>query len=482
LVLPLAAPVVFLGILRKFPTLDLVLHNAMFHLVVVSAIALCALVIAGAAALAGARSEEHGPVWLAFGCICVGILMLLHGLLTPGVLGHTFNEWISRAPYLAITLFSIGVALAGRPRNRRTSQLASRLPGVVLAAPVVALGMLTALVLSSSNAAAGAHYVAHEELLEWVCVVLDGSIFVCTAMVHWRRWRLGRDPIQYALVLASAMSIAALASLAVGQTWKLSWWDYHVFLLAGFGGAVYAVVVRYLRTAAVDQVLAATFDSDPMTHIVQGYPDALKALVGAVERKDSYTHGHSQRTAQIAVQLGLRMGVGDDVLRAVARGGYLHDVGKIAIPDAILNKPGRLTPEERAVIETHPEVGHDLVAPITTLHEVLPAVLHHHERWDGTGYPRALAGPAIPMVARIVALADVWDALTSDRSYRAGMAPNAALAHIAAGSGSHFDPELVTAFLALAADWGYSPTGDDGDADTARQAADTCHEATVSRV
>jgi HD-GYP domain-containing protein (c-di-GMP phosphodiesterase class II) len=182
------------------------------------------------------------------------------------------------------------------------------------------------------------------------------------------------------------------------------------------------------------------------------------------------------------VQLGLRVGVNDDVLRAVARGGYLHDVGKIAIPDLILNKPGALTPEERGVIETHPQVGHDLVLPIAALREVLPAVLHHHERWDGSGYPRALTADEIPLVARIVALADVWDALTSDRSYRPGLKPNAALAHIAAGSGTHFDPQLVTAFLSLAADWGYSPdSAAQGDAQTATLAADTCHEATLCR-
>jgi HD-GYP domain-containing protein (c-di-GMP phosphodiesterase class II) len=482
LIVPVVAPAILLVDLRAFPSLDLLLHSATFHLIVVSAIAICALIVAFTAALAGARSGEHGPVWLAAGCLCVGILMLLHGLLTPGVLGRSYNEWIGRAPHLALALFAIGVALAGRPRNRRTSRLASRAPGLVLSVPVLTLGLLSVVTLNSPTAAAGTHDVSHEAALLWVLAVLTAVVLSCTAVVHWRRWRLGHDPIQYALVLASIMSIAAIASLKVGLMWKLSWWDYHVFLLAGFGGAVYAVVIRYRRTRTVDDVLAATFDTDPMIHIVQGYPDALKALVGAVERKDSYTHGHSQRTAQVAVQLALRLGVNDDVLRAVARGGYLHDVGKIAIPDVILNKPGALTREEREVIETHPQVGHDLVLPITSLHEVLPAVLHHHERWDGTGYPRALASDGIPLVARIVALADVWDALTSDRSYRPGLTPGAALAHIAAGSGTHFDPQLVTAFLGLAADWGYSPDDTQpGDARTASAAADTCHEATLSR-
>ncbi|MDQ1397861.1 MAG: hypothetical protein QOG64_3120, partial [Acidimicrobiaceae bacterium] len=385
LVLPVAAPAGLLLALRIFPRLDLAFHSAMFHLIVVSTIAALALVVATAAAIAGSRASEHGPVWLAFGCLCVGIVMLTHGLLTPGVIGNGVNQWVGRTPYLAISLFAVGVALAGRARNTSTSRLAARLPGLVLAVPMVTLGALLATVLSGPAGLAGSRLIPHEQAIRWVSTVADCVIFAATAIVHWRRWRLGRDPIQYALVVASAMSIAALGSLAMGQVWQLSWWDYHVFLLAGFGGAVYAVAVRYHRTRAVDHILTATFDSDPMIHIVHGYPEALKSLVGEVERKDSYTHGHSKRTAEVAVQLALRVGVDDDVLRAVARGGYLHDVGKIGIPDRILNKPGPLTAAERTVIETHPQIGHDLVDPVADLQEVVPAVLHHHERWDGAG-------------------------------------------------------------------------------------------------
>jgi HD-GYP domain-containing protein (c-di-GMP phosphodiesterase class II) len=218
-----------------------------------------------------------------------------------------------------------------------------------------------------------------------------------------------------------------------------------------------------------------------MVHIVSGYPEALRTLVAAVEAKDAYTHGHSVRTARLAVQLGMRLGLDEDQLRAVARGGYLHDVGKIAIPDAVLNKPGRLSPEERVVIETHPRIGYELVSPSVTLAEAVPAVLHHHERWDGSGYPDGLRGSAIPLVARVVAVADVWDALTSDRAYRAGLAPEVALGHLLAGRGSHFQPELVDAFVGLAADWGYTATAG-GDADAGWEAVQTCHEVAASRV
>lgn len=217
-----------------------------------------------------------------------------------------------------------------------------------------------------------------------------------------------------------------------------------------------------------------------MVHIVAGYPEQLRKLVRAVEKKDAYTHGHSQRTAVVAVQLGLRLGVDEDMLRAIARGAYLHDVGKISVPDAILNKPGALTAEERGVIETHPQLGHDLVAPVAVLRESLSAILHHHERVDGTGYRHRLSGSGIPFIARVVAVADVWDALTSDRSYCPGWASAEALAHIQAGAGTHFDAVVVEALVSLAADWGYH-SGDHGDAEEAWKAGQTGHEVAGSR-
>ena len=317
--------------------------------------------------------------------------------------------------------------------------------------------------------------------MKWVITIAVSVVLALVGAIHWRRWRLGHDPVQYALVGAAVLSAAALVSLRTGELWRLTWWDYHGFLLAGFGGAVYAVAVRSRRTAAVEQVLAATFDSDPMTHIVDGYPEALKTLVRAVEVKDRYTHGHSERTAKLAVQLGLRLGLDGDSLRALARGAFLHDVGKIAIPDTILNKPAALTREERTVIERHPSIGFELVCPVPELREAVPAVLHHHERWDGAGYPHGVSGREIPLIARVTAVADVWDALTSDRSYRPGLAPDLALAHIQAGKGTHFEPKLVDAMVALAADWGYLAAAGPGDAEEAVEAAETCHEVAMTR-
>lgn len=474
----LGGPPVLLVALRKSAHLDVFYRSLDFHLVVVSAIAGCALVVALCSIRAAVRAASPGPVWLATGCVTLGLLFFCHGLVTPGVASRPMNEWVARAPYLAITSFAFALVLASRPRSARSSRLAITHPSAVLGVPMLAVGAWTAVVVADPTRLHGATPIPGEDALTWLLAGVDMVLLAGAAIAHWRRWRLGQDPVQYALVLSASMSIAALLSLRLGALWRLSWWDYHGFLLAGFAGAVYAVWTRYRRTRAVDRVLSATFETDPMAHIVAGYPDELRRLVKAMELKDAYTHGHSQRTAEVAVRLGLRLGVDEDTLRAIARGAYLHDVGKIAIPDAILNKPGALTPEERAVIETHPQIGHDLVAGANVLTESLPAILHHHERVDGRGYPTGRAGSDIPFIARVVAVADVWDALTSDRSYRPGWAPAKALAHIRAGAGAHFDPRVVDALVSLAADWG-ERAGVDGDADEAWRAGETCHEVAV---
>jgi HD-GYP domain-containing protein (c-di-GMP phosphodiesterase class II) len=480
LLLPFGLPVMLLSVLRASPGLDPIYHNPHFHLVVVSSIAAWALLVAVAASRAAAYSGTPGPVWLAFGCIGVGAFMLIHGLMTPGVVGIQPNLWVDRAPYLAIAFFAVGLALAGRARNARTSRFATRHATPLLAGTVAVLLALLLALVRNQTSLWGARPFPGEAQARSVLTVLAIGLLLPVAVVHWRRWRLGHDSVQYSLTFAALMAAAAMLSLQIGANGRLSWWDYHVFLFFGFGSAVYTVWLRYQRTHTVESVLACTFEHDELTHLVEGYPDALRSLVKAVEVKDVYTHGHSERTARVAVQLGLRLHVGDDMLRVLARGAYLHDVGKIAIPDAVLNKPGALTDDERALIETHPRIGGELVAPVAQLREVLPAVVHHHERWDASGYPDRLGGRDIPLVARIVAIADVWDAMTSDRSYRRGFTPQVALGHIVSGRGTHFDPRLVDAFLGLAADWGYHPTNV-GDSAEAWLAAETCHDALASK-
>jgi HD-GYP domain-containing protein (c-di-GMP phosphodiesterase class II) len=472
----LALPTAFLAFLRFVPGFDLQWFSPDSHLVVVSAIASCALFVAAVAVVSATQSPQSGVVWLGLGCSFVGLFMLAHGLTTPGAVHQPFNQWVVRMPYFAMAGFAGCLLIAGTRSDRGVNRWVGRHALLTVMLPMTPATVFVAVVVIDPTRFHGALPVAHENLgLAGVSTLVVVGLLV-VLWRHGRRWHLGKDRIQLAIVLSAGMSIAAVIAFEHGKFAHLSWWDYHAYLLAGFGAAVYAVLLRGRRQNAVVDALSQTFVDDPFAHIVRGYPEALSTLVKAVEIKDAYTHGHSQRTAELAVELGLQMSLPPDRLRIIARGAYLHDIGKIAIPDHILNKPGALTPEERAVVETHPQLGYELASTAPSLREVLPVILHHHERVDGNGYPGGLVGRAVPLEARVVAVADVWDALTSDRAYRRGWDPTDALAHIEAGRGTHFDSSVVDALVRVVMNRGLSIDGAPGTADIAWSAAQTCHE------
>lgn len=175
----------------------------------------------------------------------------------------------------------------------------------------------------------------------------------------------------------------------------------------------------------------------------------VQALTASVDAKDPYTRGHSERVAYLASQLAAAMKFDKEQVEHYRIAGLLHDVGKIGVPEAVLCKPGRLTAEEFAQIKLHPEIGYRILKDIPALAEALPGVLHHHERWDGRGYPHGLAGEGIPLIGRILALADTFDAMSSTRSYRPAIARNEVIAEIARCAGSQFDPALAPVFTTL---------------------------------
>lgn len=174
----------------------------------------------------------------------------------------------------------------------------------------------------------------------------------------------------------------------------------------------------------------------------------VRALTSAIDAKDPYTCGHSDRVARISVRLAKELGCTSELLHTLYMAGLLHDIGKIGINDAVLRKPGKLTDEEFEHIKQHPELGYRILADIQQFADVLPAVLHHHEQWDGRGYPLALAGEQIPFIARIVAVADAYDAMTSDRPYRRGMEVERVEQLFRAGAGQQWDAQVIDAYFA----------------------------------
>lgn len=176
------------------------------------------------------------------------------------------------------------------------------------------------------------------------------------------------------------------------------------------------------------------------------FVDALESLANAVEARDDYTADHVERVARYAVSTGRELGLDGETIRDLWVGALLHDIGKLAVPDQVLKKPGRLTPEEYEVMKRHPEIGAQILERSTFLRPAVPAALHHQERWDGTGYPAGLKGEEISLQGRIIAVVDTYDAMVSVRPYRGSRSREEALAEIERCSGSQFDPAVVEAF------------------------------------
>lgn len=194
----------------------------------------------------------------------------------------------------------------------------------------------------------------------------------------------------------------------------------------------------------IDQLQASNQDLE------EAYQATLEGWVHALDLRDKETEGHTIRVTEITERLARSMGVEEAELVHIKRGALLHDIGKMGIPDGVLLKPGALTPEERMLIEKHPIYAYEMLSPIKFLQPALDIPYCHHEKWDGSGYPRGLRGEDIPLAARIFAVADVWDALVSNRPYRKGLLPADVRKKIREQAGIHFDPHVVDAFLSLA--------------------------------
>ncbi|MBI3172170.1 MAG: response regulator [Chloroflexi bacterium] len=177
------------------------------------------------------------------------------------------------------------------------------------------------------------------------------------------------------------------------------------------------------------------------------YDATIEGWSHAMDLRDKETEGHTQRVTELTLKMANALHIGEENLAHIRRGALLHDIGKLGVPDAILLKEGKLTDEEWVIMRKHPIYAHEMLSQIEYLRPALDIPYCHHEKWDGTGYPRGLKGEEIPLVARMFAIVDVWDAVTSDRPYRAAWSKEQALAYIIEHSGTQFDPEIVQVFL-----------------------------------
>ncbi len=225
------------------------------------------------------------------------------------------------------------------------------------------------------------------------------------------------------------------------------WTDQEIALLKVTAAQISAGIENHRLLEEV--LLDARMLEHSNKELSQAYEATLEGWARALELRDSATEGHARRVADLALTIGKGMGLGENQLIHLHRGALLHDIGKIAVPDEILRKPGALNDEEWAIMKDHPIHAYEMLSRINYLRPALAIPCSHHERWDGSGYPQGLKGEDIPLPARIFAVVDVWDALRSDRPYRKAWSTEQTIAHLREGSGTLFDPSVIKTFLAV---------------------------------
>jgi putative nucleotidyltransferase with HDIG domain len=251
----------------------------------------------------------------------------------------------------------------------------------------------------------------------------------------------GADPAELFVLREMDMQAVLLVPLIVeAETWGLiEIYDTRTRVFSG--------LERYLAELATTHIAALLAGFEHEERAQRLYRETLASLSNALEAKDAVTSQHTEEVVRLAVSVAAELDLDLEAVRNVELGAVLHDIGKVRVPESILNKPGPLDDDEWAVMRTHPEVGEHILRPIRSLQAILPIVRHHHERWDGNGYPDKLSGRAIPLGARIVAVCDAYRAMTEDRPYRAALSIAEARRELEEGAGAQFDPECVEALI-----------------------------------
>ncbi len=487
----LGAPLLLFLILRLAPALDRPLASPMGHFVIVTAVSALALALAAAVARAARSLPDARTFFLAMGFLAMSGVFLAHALGTmpqsqtaptpaavavpdePYAVPDEYGEYgpigaaatpaaahahgalstgaaarlqvAGLSAYLSLLVSALCFALTGADLPRRLAD------GIVRRWTPLALAVAALLALYVTTALTAPTAVLRLPIAHWPPYAIAALTWLCLAFAAWRfahAYRLTALPLQGAMTLGMGLLAEAQLFMVEGHLWAPSWWEYHVVMFLGFLAPVLALLWQYRRAGDLSVLVEGLFLRHAVRGLQAGDPHALAALAAAVAAKDSETGAHTERVGELAVRIARRVGLPEERMEVLRWAGRLHDLGKIGIPNRILGKPGPLTPAEFEVMKQHPVRGWRVAARAGLLAQAAPIIRAHHERLDGSGYPDGLRGDEIPLEARIVAVADVWDALTSDRPYRKAMPLAQAVGIIRAEAGSRLDPRCVDALFA----------------------------------
>jgi putative nucleotidyltransferase with HDIG domain len=420
------------------------------HVVTVGGAALAALLAALLMVHAARRENDARAGLVGVGFLVMSGLLLIHALATPdfilGEYGRNATVGLAGASAVPAGGIVFAIALILPARRAAAPTFIARWAGAAL---------LTLVVLGTIG-------LVHPELVPivpltvtpWAYMLLTPACLVYGWLARrtWHTYQLTRRMTDAAVAVGLVWLGTSIPVYLLSPVWSWMFWAGHS--LEGFGFlAVATAVSRDLMlqtpTLALPRRTRAQDLLDDEAELLGGY---VKKLTTDMHDHDPTTLVHSRRVAQLAIEVGEQLGLPTDTLRRLAVAGLLHDIGKLQIPEQILRKPGPLTDDEYRTVQTHPGAGADLLAHLGSFDEEVPIVRAHHERVDGRGYPHGVAGGRIPLEARILAICDVFDALTSARPYREAWTQERALELIAKETGTAFDPACTSALLAVVAD------------------------------
>jgi len=440
LLLGLSLPVVF--VLSEFGHV-MVMPPLWVHFYGVGVSALAATILAFLLMSVGASRGDARTVVVGGGFTVMAVLLAVHGLVTPGVLVGP-NGVIALTGGATLPVGAAVLALSGVPRlNARRS--IPFLLGLVAAsvAAIVAVSVLGVMVPSLVPSVPEARSPAAWGLMA-VGMLLLGALAIRAA----RTFLLTRRTADLVVVIGLLLLASAVWGALARTLTDLGWWFGHRCEFVGIT-LVGASVAYDLYRAGQSRPLAGDLSASEMVAAEEAFLGArVRALMVRLAEKDSSTEEHTRRVAALAVAIGERFGLTAARLRALAIGGLLHDIGKLSIPNSILQKPGPLDDAEFAVIKRHPAHGHELLTELGGFNEtVVHLVLDHHERLDGSGYPRGIDAAELSLETRILAVCDVYDALVSPRVYRPAWTRERALALLCSETGTAFDADCVEALV-----------------------------------
>lgn len=466
-------PLLILFALLRHVVADPAWVGPTFHFYIVSMTSLIALFLAVVMSMVSGQLKDARVFFLALAFMGLCGIFLVHALTTPGALVPGPNPWVGLSARLSLFVGAIFLAastVVWRPSiQREIVRRRSRITALfVLSIGAYGLLAITESLRRGGEAVAeygeyGAAPVSHffdvlsRPALSWSLSLVTLALLGLVIVRYTLLYRLTRTPLLAGFLVSGIFLAQGQLSMTLAPVWRASWWEYHVLLLAAFCAALIGLVREYALSGNLQDVVEGLLLRDTIAQLQRGYTDVIVALVGAVEAKDPYTRGHTQRVAELSLLIGRELRLPPERLRVLSQAAMLHDIGKIGIPDSILNKPGPLTDEEFQVIKEHPVRGHQIIKDVRSLQQEIGGVRHHHERLDGSGYPDGLAGDAIPLEARIIAVADVLDALTSARSYRGPWTLERALTLLDQEAGSTLDRRCVEALHRALPAWSDLP-------------------------